>query len=305
LERLLITKRATSPLLLLPVEILYQIISYLEATDYVRLVLSSYVQFQVRLQDIVPSMPTSEWTRFRILNEALNSLPNPNQLQSIVGAATRPIDILSMPPELMLNILNNMSRFEQVNFMLATWHFLIQNRVVPQLTDPALLEELRVAGLVALSIRFLRNDSLCIQSNSVTSSTNVFTSNVDVQTSQRATSRGLGTIFSQSGPATMTANITDDHGVQDTSTTEIYTTMPNLSLHSFRTPSLLDIPFLGDESAGNSALEVLSTEPEPGNSDAEEILESVGLETGETYQTRSSAENTSLPSEGNLEPEME
>ena len=55
----------------------------------------------------------------------------------MVGAAIRPIDILSMPPELVLNILNNMSRFEQINFMLATWHFLVQNRVVPRLTDPA------------------------------------------------------------------------------------------------------------------------------------------------------------------------
>lgn len=141
LLKLLLTKRQTSSLLCLPRELLYQIISLLDASSFVSLALSSYVQFQYLLPDLVPAIPTYEWVVLRILSRLMND-------------PTRDLRIrfdhfsMSLPTELTLPCLEFMPRQAQVQFIVAHWTMMVYRGIVPDVTDELLMKELVIAGMV-------------------------------------------------------------------------------------------------------------------------------------------------------------
>lgn len=148
IESLLLAKRTSSSLLLLPREILYQIISYLEPDDFVSLSLSSYVQLQVMLQDIIPPISVPEWDRLRVNNSLSWHAINSN----------RP-GLHRMPAELLVEVLHNTPRSGQIQFSLAAWRILFGGNFVHRMSDPALFRELRIAGMLALKLGLLSPDS--------------------------------------------------------------------------------------------------------------------------------------------------
>jgi hypothetical protein len=147
-ENLLLAKRTSSSLLLLPREILYQIISYLAPDDFVSLSLSSYVQLQVMLQDIIPPISVPEWDRLKVNNS----------LSCHVIRSNRP-GLHSMPAELLVEVLRNTPRSGQIRFSLAAWWILFGGNLVHRISDPALFRELRIAGMLAQSLGLLSLDS--------------------------------------------------------------------------------------------------------------------------------------------------
>jgi hypothetical protein len=147
-QNLLLAKRTTSSLLLLPREILYQIISYLAPDDFVSLSLSSYVQLQVMLQDIIPPISVAEWNRLEVNNS--------HSWHAI--RSNRP-GLHRMPAELLVEVLHSSPRSGQIRFSLAAWRILFGGNLVHQISDPALFRELRIAGMLALSLGLLSPDN--------------------------------------------------------------------------------------------------------------------------------------------------
>jgi len=147
-ENLLLAKRTSSSLLLLPREILYQIISYLEPDDFVSLSLSAHVQLQVMLQDIIPPISISEWDRLRVNNS----------LSWHAIMSNRP-GLHSMPAELLVEVLHNTPRSGQIQFSLAAWRILLGGNLVHRISDPTLFRELRIAGMLALRLGLLSQGS--------------------------------------------------------------------------------------------------------------------------------------------------
>jgi hypothetical protein len=142
LLHLLLVKRQPSRLLSLPRELLYQIISHLDAGSFMSLVLSSYLQFQLLLPDLVPTIPTYDWIVVRLLSRLIND-PN-RQLRPTYDRSP-----VSFPTELVLDYLEFMPRPAQIHFILAYWTIMVHRGIVFNLTDETVMKELVVAGVVS------------------------------------------------------------------------------------------------------------------------------------------------------------